>query len=237
MLLLVLNGAGMSETAMSGTNSIVPQAKVQSARTLAYEALKVRLMTLDIAPNSVIDVPRLSRELSVGRTPLVEALQRLALEGFLTIHPRRGTVVTEPSFAQAQHVFETRDALEGRSARLAARRAREEDVQSLHRLNNERRVQEEAGNYRQYLLQDYEFHLMIARISGNPLLHRALDHLLALNIRLWACFYSFKGTNSEHTFPHDGILRAMEDRDPVAAERAMVAHVVDAKTLLLTMFQ
>jgi DNA-binding GntR family transcriptional regulator len=237
MLLLVLIEAGMSETAMSGINNVVPQGKVQSARALAYEALKVRLMTLDIAPNSVIDVSQLTRQLSVGRTPLVEALQRLALEGFLTIHPRRGTVVTEPSFAQAQHVFEVRDALEGRSARLAARRAREEDVQSLHQLNNERRVQEEAGNYRQYLLQDYEFHLMIARISGNPFLQRALDHLLALNIRMWACFYSFKEVDSQYTFPHESILKAIEQRDPDAAEHAMVDHIVDAKTLLLTMFQ
>lgn len=208
-----------------------------SARDRAYRLLRLRLMTLDLAPGSVIDLPLLMEEHSLGKTPLTEAIQRLALEDLLTIHPRRGTVVTQPTLSQARHIMETRDVFEGRAARLAAQRASARDMAEMRTVLGQQVAERDEQDYARFLLDDYQQHLRVAEISGNPLLVRALDHLLALNTRLWFVFFQVQGPQTRYLFSHEPIVRAIEQRDPDAAEAAAVAHVRESHDALLTLFQ
>jgi DNA-binding GntR family transcriptional regulator len=208
-----------------------------SARERAYRLLRLRLMTLDLAPGSVIDVPLLMKESSLGKTPLTEAIQRLALEDLLTIHPRRGTMVTHPTLSQARHIFETRDVFEGRAARLAAQRASEREMAEMRAVLDQQLVERDERDYARFLLDDCHQQLSVAAISGNPLLVRALDHLLALNTRLWFVFFQVQGPQTRYLFSHEPIIRAIEQRDPDAAEAAAIAHVRESHDALLTLFQ
>jgi DNA-binding GntR family transcriptional regulator len=207
------------------------------ARERAYRSLRRRLITLDLAPGAVVDVARLARECSLGATPVREAIQRLANEDLLAIHPRRGTIVTEPSFSQARHILEARDVFEGRAARLAAQRATARDLDEMRNLLELELTERQEEDYAQFLLQDYELHMRVAEVSGNPLLMRAVDHLLALNMRLWFVFFQIQGSQAQYLYSHEPILRAIEARDPDAADAAAVAHVHESNTALLTMFQ
>lgn len=207
-----------------------------SARERAYRSLRQRLITLDLAPGSVIDVSRLVRENAVGTTPIREAIQRLAVDDLLTIHPRRGTVVTEPSVSQARHILEVRDAFEGRAARLASQRALGQDLLEMRHLVELQLAERDQENYAQFLQHDYLFHMHIARVSGNPMLVRAIDHLLALNVRLWFVFFRIQGPRAQFMLSHEPILQAIEARDLDAAEAAAVSHVRESNTLLLSMF-
>lgn len=207
-----------------------------SAREQAYQKLKLRLMTLDLLPESALDLHQLMRELSIGRTPLIEAIQRLAMEDLLTIHPRRGTVVTQPSFIQARYVFEVRDIFEGRAARLAAQRASESDLQMLRQILAEQLQHAEQQDFKNFLLLDYRLHLEVARLSGNPFLVRTLNHVLTLNTRLWFSFFHLQGIQVNRLYSHEPILNAIERRDPEAAEAAAVAHTLQAKEALFSMF-
>jgi DNA-binding GntR family transcriptional regulator len=207
-----------------------------SVREEAYQKLKLRLMTLDLPPESAVDIAQLMRELEVGRTPLIEAIQRLAREDLLTIHPRRGTVVTQPSFIQARYVFEVRDIFEGRAARLATKRTTEEALDELRQLVAEQKRGAELQDFKNFLLLDYRLHLEVAMLSGNPLLARTLDHLLTLNTRLWFAFFNLQGMQTNRMYSHEPILNAIERRDPDAAEAAAVAHVLEAKEGLFAMF-
>jgi DNA-binding GntR family transcriptional regulator len=207
------------------------------AREQAYRLLRRRLITLDLPPGTAVDVARLMRETSLGKTPLTEAIQRLALEDLLTIHPRRGTVVTQPTFSQARYIIEVRDIFEGRAARLAAQRASARDLVELRGLFEQQLAERNEEDYAQFLLHDHRLHMRVAAISGNPLLVRALDHLLALNMRLWFVFFQLQGPQARYLLSHDPILRAIEARDPDGAEAAAVAHVRQSNETLVTMFQ
>jgi DNA-binding GntR family transcriptional regulator len=167
---------------------------------------------------------------------LIEAIQRLAMEDLLTIHPRRGTVVTQPSFIQARYVFEVRDIFEGRAARLAAQRAPQEALQELHQLVAKQKRGAEKQDFRDFLLLDYRLHLEVARISGNPFLVRTLDHVLTLNTRLWFTFFHIQGLQANRMYSHEPILHAIELRDPEAAEAEAITHVLQAKESLFSMF-
>lgn len=207
-----------------------------TARERAYHTLRYRLITLDLAPGTVIDMVQLMNETVIGKTPLMDAVQRLALEDLLAIHPRRGTIVTEPSFSQAHHIFEVRDVFEGRAARMAAQYAHEPERIELRQLLNRQMADRARMDYRQFLLNDFHMHMRVAKASGNPMLLRAMSHLLALNVRLWFVFLKQKGPHSRYLFSHEPIVQAIENADPVAAEAAVVQHVRESNQTLLTMF-
>ena len=88
----------------------------------AYEQLRDRIVTLRLAPGTVLREDELMRELEIGRTPLREAVKRLALENLVAVQPRIGTYVTSVDAADIVHISEVRAELEAQAAELAARR-------------------------------------------------------------------------------------------------------------------
>jgi DNA-binding GntR family transcriptional regulator len=88
----------------------------------AYVELRDRIVTLRLAPGTVLREDALMAELGIGRTPLREAVKRLALENLVAVQPRRGTFVTDVDAADIVHITEVRAELEGYAAELAARR-------------------------------------------------------------------------------------------------------------------
>src|SRR5690349_12681721 len=100
----------------------------------AYLNLKERIVSLALAPGSTIREADLQEQLGVGRTPLRDALQRLAHDGLLRIYPRRAIVVPKLGLAEVRELFEVRMALEPAAAALAAERLTEPEVDSLREL-------------------------------------------------------------------------------------------------------
>lgn len=88
--------------------------------TRAYEVIKRKIVNGEITPGTKLQEDRLAEELGISRTPIREALSRLAQEGLVEIIPRRGTYVVEFSLFDIVHLLEIREALEGMAARLAA---------------------------------------------------------------------------------------------------------------------
>ena len=79
----------------------------------AYQAIKYKIISLELPPGSVVDEFSLRTELGLGRTPIREALQRLSMEKLVTIVPRRGTFVTQIGLTDLQRLSEARLILEG----------------------------------------------------------------------------------------------------------------------------
>src|SRR5579871_4961997 len=88
----------------------------------AYRALRDRLVTLRIPPGAPIDEDAIGRELKMGRTPVREAIKRLALENLVTVFPRRGTFASEINITDLAHISDVRAQLEGHAAYRAAER-------------------------------------------------------------------------------------------------------------------
>src|ERR671910_3052834 len=109
--------------AVDPSNAPIPDATAtRLVAERAYTELRDRIVTLRLPPGTVLREDDLMDELGIGRTPLREAVKRLALEGFVAVQPRRGTYVTEIDAAEIVHITEVRAELEGYAAALAARR-------------------------------------------------------------------------------------------------------------------
>ena len=87
----------------------------------AYQLIRHKIITLELSPLSAIDEQALMEDLQLGRTPIREALQRLAAEDLVLLAPRRGMFVSDISITDLQKVFELRLMLESFCARLAAK--------------------------------------------------------------------------------------------------------------------
>ena len=88
----------------------------------AYVELRDRLVTLAIAPGAPIDEDLLGRQLEMGRTPVREAIKRLALENLVTVFPRRGTFASEINITDLNQISDVRIVLEGHAGLRAAER-------------------------------------------------------------------------------------------------------------------
>src|SRR5450755_209148 len=100
---------------------------VASLTERAYRELEEQIVTLRLAPGSPVSEASLSKRLAIGRTPVREALQRLARERLVVILPRRGILVSEVNVRTQMRLLEVRRELERLLARAAARRS--EDTQ------------------------------------------------------------------------------------------------------------
>jgi DNA-binding GntR family transcriptional regulator len=107
-------------------SSFVGRPAVRLIAERAYFELRDRIVTLRLPPGSALAEDGLMRELEIGRTPLREAIKRLALENLVEVRPRRGTYVTEINVADIVHITEVRAELEGHAAQLAAMRMDDE---------------------------------------------------------------------------------------------------------------
>ena len=94
----------------------------------AYQLIRHKIITLELPPLSAIDEQALMEDLQLGRTPIREALQRLAAEGLVISAPRRGMFVADIGITDLQKIFEMRMVLEGFCARLAAQRVTAEQL-------------------------------------------------------------------------------------------------------------
>src|SRR6266436_2032040 len=97
----------------------------------AYHAIRDLIVSLQLAPGAVIDERELMEELGIGRTPVREALRRLAHEGLVEVYPRRGMFVTGVDVRELARLSEVREVLEPEAARLAAERATETDREEM----------------------------------------------------------------------------------------------------------
>src|SRR5438552_14346318 len=103
----------------------------------AYHEIRGLIVSLELAPGAVIDERDLIERLGIGRTPVREALRRLAHERLVEVYPRRGMFVTGVDVRQLARLSEVRAVLEPEAARLAAERATDEDRARLDALLGE----------------------------------------------------------------------------------------------------
>ena len=195
----------------------------------ATDQLRTLIITLQVEPGSVIDEATLSQRLDCGRTPLREALHRLAEERLVVILPRRAAAVAPITVTDLQQIYEVRTDLEGIVARLAARRASPAHLGDLDEAI--RRLVPDAGQpTAQRILQyDFVFHYVLARAADNQYLCDCIRGILGPAMRLTYLAYKHGQPSRETYEEHSAILEAVRARDAQTAEQAMRRHIAMAK--------
>jgi GntR family transcriptional regulator, rspAB operon transcriptional repressor len=200
-----------------------------------YDELRRLIIRTELTPGSPIEEGALMKRLDAGRTPLREALQRLAQEDLIRNIPRRGYFVTDTSAAELFQVFEVRQSLEKLSARLAAERASPEHLEEYDRLLREARrgLAQDNEDMAWNLGIDEWFHQLLARAAGNAHLVGAINRYYALSVRVHYLSRLRLTMVSEEIDKYEAIFAALRRRDGAAAAAVMHEHLsFDPMTLI-----
>ena len=196
----------------------------RSQSEAAYLSIRDRILSLAMPPGSLVHEARLQEELSIGRTPIREALQRLAHEKLVRSVPNRGTFVTDVNITDLARITEVRVVLEGHAARLAAERCTAADRADLKRLLDELQT-ERVNDQRELMRLDQEIHRRIYRCARNAFLESTLERYFNLSLRLWFLVLDHGVRLREAVAEHTSMLGAVLAGEGDRAEEAMRRHV------------
>src|SRR5438477_3261075 len=196
---------------------------VRSQSEEAYARILERIVSLEMPPGSVVNEARLRDELQIGRTPIREALQRLARENLVRSVPHRGTFVTDVNITDLARITEVRVVLEAHAARLAAERCTGTDHTAIRELLDA--VSEGARDQRRLMDLDQAIHRQIYRIARNSFLESTLERYFNLSLRLWYLVLDRQLHLREAVEEHAELLNAILAGDGDRAENAMRRHV------------
>lgn len=192
----------------------------------AYYLIRDLIVSLELAPGALIDERRLIERLGIGRTPVREALRRLAQERLVEVYPRRGMFVTGVDVRQLARLSEVRAVLEPEAARLAAERATDEDRAELAALVAELDVRDGG----ELMDLDERIHRAVYRAAHNELLEATLEQYFVLALRIWSIGLGSGNEDRAHELEeaveaHRALLEAIRDGDGERAAETMRAHV------------
>lgn len=218
--------AGQAAGSPVSTLTVLPPPDVHatSLADVAYYRIRDSIVTLELEPGTALDERSLMSQLALGRTPVREAVKRLGDEGLVQIYARRGSVVAPVEMGDLARVSEVRVPLEALAARLAADRADAADRGAMTTLLT--RLEEGATSQRELIRLDQRVHQHVHRATHNRYLQSTLTEYLTLSLRLWFLGLERVQRLDEAVDEHRGLLTAIIDRDPDAAESAARAHVV-----------
>jgi len=198
----------------------------ESLSDRAYEILRDRLIMMDIAPGEPINEAALVQELSIGRTPLREALKRLEVDHLVHSYPRRGTFASRVDITELAAITEVRLALEPLAAERAAtlhggsaRAGIEKTLLAVSQLSG-------ADQRRTLMENDLEVHRLIYQAAGNHHLEETLVRLDNLATRIWCMTLERLPSVQEHISEHIALLQAILDGDTSQARSLALEHIV-----------
>jgi len=199
--------------------------KNDSHSETAYRILKEKIVTLEFPPATLLNEASLRAELNLGRTPIREALQRLAYEKLVIILPRRGTIVADLNITDIQKIFEIRVELEVYAARLAAERANSEQIADMEALFASADDIIQRGDHHQLINLDHQAHRLLAQAAHNEFLEETLEQLYTHILRLWYVSLHKVSRLSEAIEEHRHIIAAVKAGDGERAAQIMRAHI------------
>ena len=192
----------------------------------ACRIIKDKIVTLQLKPSSDISEDELIKELNISRTPIREAIQKLAKDRFVIVYPRKGTVVSEISLDLINSIYEVRLLNEPHMARNACMRVSDEWLRMLKKGFLDFKGKEDLLAY---IDLDYELHKGLTSYTNNIFLKNMFsvvnDHNHRIRIQTSKRNRDYQRSVQEHLL----ILEAMERRDEDAVEQAVRDHVLTAK--------
>jgi DNA-binding GntR family transcriptional regulator len=197
-----------------------------------YQSLQQAILTLSFRPGEIIRKPEICDRLGVSRSPVADAVARLAADGLVDVVPQAGTFVTRLSMTDIREGAFIREAIEVAAAEQVAQTITELQIRDLRRNLMMQEALVADGDQQGFMQLDAQMHEMLLSFTGYPRLpqvsqsawlnvHRARQLILPVEGRLQA-------TLSEHR----SILAAFEQRDPIAARIAVQQHLRQLLTYL-----
>ncbi|HVZ42804.1 MAG TPA: GntR family transcriptional regulator [Ramlibacter sp.] len=197
------------------------------------QELRRMLVEGTIAPGAKLNERELCEALDVSRTPLREAIKRLAAEGLVELVPNRGAIAIELGEEDIRHTFEVMGGLEALSGELAAERITDEELAELRAMHFEMLAAYTRRDLRAYYRLNAKIHSAINAAARNPVLSATYDRvnarLQALRFRSNQDGEKWKTAMREHELMVDALAR----RDAAAMRRVLIAHLKNKLDVVL----
>jgi DNA-binding GntR family transcriptional regulator len=194
---------------------------VETLTDRAYTELEELIVTLQLAPGSVLSEQMLSERLGIGRTPIREALQRLARERLVVILPRRGVMVSVIDVKSQLRLLEVRREVERLVARGAARRASEAERARFAELARGFERAARTGDDKAFMRIDREFNELCLAAVRNEFAAGTMRLMNSLSRRFWFHHYKQAADMPETAKLHADIARAIAAGEEKGAAAAL----------------
>jgi DNA-binding GntR family transcriptional regulator len=206
-----------------------------------YGVLKDRILQRQLLPGERISVDEVARGLGVSRTPVNDALKRLASEGLVEIVPRRGTFVSGLTAQEVNEWFDIRLMIELHAAdRLLSQGEAPSFLSSVREPLERMQLavnHDDYNDYDNFMEGDRDFHHLLVASTCNEHLTRIYTNL-NVHIQVARAHYVDSVENPRQvTQEHDAILAALERGDPAAVRLALSAHITNVKSRILEMLE
>lgn len=188
----------------------------------AFELLERQLVTLELAPGSVVSEGYLIERLELGRTPVREAIQRLAHQDLIRVMPRKGLLIVPIERAELLQVLDVRKGIERLIVRLAALNARDEQRSRLSAIA--RSLATAHDDFEKFLELDRETDRQFDDCAGNRFAAAAVAPLRTHSRRFWyACRHRLRLADA--IAAHSAMIRLVARRDSMGAQKASDAVI------------
>jgi DNA-binding GntR family transcriptional regulator len=196
-----------------------------SASRRVYLWLRRRIVEMDMLPGARVVERDIAEEFGTSRTPVHEAVQRLADEGLIEIVPRSGTFVARIPLDALEEANLVRHALETAIIEKAAERVAPEDTARLRAILAEQEAAIAANDPAAFHRTDERFHALLAELSGYPGVWPIIQQAKTQMDRYRQLTLPLEGRMAGVLEEHRTVVAAIEARDPVRAVAAMREHL------------
>lgn len=197
-------------------------------KALLEDTLHRRIITMKIAPGSVIDEAELAEEFGLSKPPVRELLRKMAGEGYIELEPNRPPRVTSMNYESLREYYLVSPMIYIATTKLAAEKASAEDVSTLRAIQEDFRRAAQQENVEDRIFANNAFHLQIGRIARNEYLMPSLRRILIDHGRVGRTFFRRDPSAQQQLVKavhhHDLIIDAIEKHDPEEAAAIVKAH-------------
>ena len=199
--------------------------RAATAASKIYSDLRTELVSLQRRPGEVVSEAKIALSYGVSRTPVREAILKLADEGLVEIFPQSGIFVSRIPIAALPEAIIVRKALEETTSSMAAERATSSQILALHTILERQREADAAGDSDTFHRADEQFHATIAEIAGYPGIWTLIQQVKVHVDRYRRLTLPQQGRIGRVIAEHEAILAAIEARDSSRARTSIEFHL------------
>ncbi len=198
-----------------------------------YDSIRSRILSMALPPGAAIDEAAIVHEFEVSRTPVREAIVRLASDGLIVLLPNKGSQVAPLDLARIRDYLEASDLIQPFVTALAARRRSKTDIDAMETAAAAFEEAVRAQDSEAMVLRNRDFHATIARSCGNELLAAGYIRLLDEGLRIarftlsdhfYASSENHRSFVSKVVTEHKQMVKSIEQRDADTAEQVATRH-------------
>ncbi|MGI6097121.1 MAG: GntR family transcriptional regulator [Dethiobacteria bacterium] len=208
-------------------------AKKYLLSTKISDELRHKIVTGKLKPGEGLTEKKLAEEFKVSRTPIREAIRQLETEGLVRLSPKKGAIVEGITGRDIEEIYTIRMMIEGLAARWAAERITREEAEKLRELIEFLEFFQGKGEVERMTDLDNKFHQLILEASKSKALKHALRGFMYYAQQARITSIASPGRAEKMYAEHLRVYKAIVDRNPEEAEKAMQEHVMQARSNLL----